>query len=299
MRRAAYEAELAAWPTVALPLAAAMNAIKGEADIVNRRRRWAGPLDASLFANCVDRTTFDAMEEAVVASLPDFRRFLQAKARLHGYAGGLRWWDLFAPAPVQAGAVAWDDGTGIVSRAFGSYSGALGGLAARAFDERWVDAEPRDGKRGGAFCMRFFDDRSLVLMNWSDSFDSVQTLAHELGHAYHNTNLAGRTPLQRQLPMALAETASIFCETLVVAAGLASAGSDAERLALLDVDLQGATQVVVDIHSRLLFETAVFARRAHRTLVGRRAERADARRPGAGLRRRARPGHPRTRGCGR
>jgi oligoendopeptidase F len=115
--------------------------------------------------------------------------------------------------------------------------------------------------------MPFFDDRSLVLLNWSGSFDAVQTLAHELGHAYHNVQLASRTALQRQLPMALAETASIFCETLVVAAGLAAASSDGERLALLDVDLTGATQVVVDIRSRLLFERRVFSRRHHRTLA--------------------------------
>jgi pepF/M3 family oligoendopeptidase len=267
VRRAAFDAEQAAWPTVAVPLAAAMNAIKGEANAVNARRDWSDPLDASLFANCIDRATFDAMEAAVIASLPDFRRYLRAKARLHGYAGGLRWWDLFAPAPVDAGEVNWATGTDVVRTAFSSYSGALGGMARRALDERWVDAEPREGKRGGAFCMSFFGDRSLVLMNWSDSFDSVQTLAHELGHAYHNTQLAERTPLQRQQPMALAETASIFCETLVVSAGLSATTDPGRRLALLDVDLQGSTQVVVDIHSRLLFEAAVFAKRHQRTLA--------------------------------
>ncbi|MFM8015767.1 MAG: M3 family metallopeptidase, partial [Actinomycetota bacterium] len=105
----------------------------------------------------------------------------------------------------------------------------------------------------------------LVLLNWSGSVDSAQTTAHELGHAYHNTQLAHRTPLQRRLPMALAETASIFCETLVVEAGLSRLEGDA-RLAMLDVDLIGAAQVVVDIHSRFLFETEVFARRQRRTL---------------------------------
>ena len=113
--------------------------------------------------------------------------------------------------------------------------------------------------------MPFVDDRSLVLLNWSGSAESAQTTAHELGHAYHNVTLADRSPLQRRLPMALAETASIFCETLVVQAGLARAeGTD--RLALLDIDLQGTNQVVVDIHSRFLFETEVFARRQRRTL---------------------------------
>jgi oligoendopeptidase F len=105
-----------------------------------------------------------------------------------------------------------------------------------------------------------------VLLNFDGSFGGVQTLAHELGHAYHGTNLAQATPLQRQTPMALAETASIFCETIMVNAGLAAA-EPAQRLALLDTDLQGATQVVVDIRSRYLFESELCRRRAARTLA--------------------------------
>ena len=269
VRRAAYDAELEAWPTIDVPVAAAMNAIKGEANTVNRRRHWESPLDASLFANSVSRTTFDAMHRAITASLPDFRRWMTAKARLHGHSGPLPWWDLVAPSPVGSGVMSWDDGLDVVRTAFGDFSPALGRLVDRAVDERWIDAEPRDGKSGGAFCMPFVDDRSLVLLNWSGSAESTQTTAHELGHAYHNTTLAERTSLQRRLPMALAETASIFCETLVVEAGLARLdGPDdaAERLALLDVDLQGSNQVVVDIRSRFTFETEVFARRQRRTL---------------------------------
>lgn len=268
-RRSAYDAELSAWPTIEVPVAAAMNAIKGEANTVNRRRHWESPLDASLFANSVSRPTFDAMQSAITASLPDFRRWMRAKARLHGHRGALPWWDLVAPAPVASGALSWNEGVDLVRSAFGEYSPTLGGLVDRALDEEWIDAAPRDGKTGGAFCMPFVDDRSLVLLNWSGSAESAQTTAHELGHAYHNTTLAHRTALQRRLPMALAETASIFCETLVVEAGLSRlTGSehDAERLALLDVDLQGANQVVVDIRSRFTFETEVFARRNRRTL---------------------------------
>lgn len=265
VRRAAYDAELAAWPLVAPTCAAAMNAIKGEANTVNRRRGWASPLDASLFANSVSRPTFDAMQAAIVASLPRFRGWMRSKARLHGHTGGLPWWDMLAPLPVAPGRITWSEGLALVRDAFSSYSGALAGLVDRAVAEQWIDAEPRDGKVGGAFCMQFVDDRSLVLLNWSGSVDSAQTTAHELGHAYHNTQLAHRTPLQRRLPMTLAETASIFCETLVVEAGLAHLEGD-DRLALLDVDLQGSTQVVVDIHSRFLFETELFARRQRRTL---------------------------------
>jgi oligoendopeptidase F len=265
VRRAAYDAELRAWPTIATTVAAAMNAIKGEASIVNRRRKWTSPLDASLFANSVSRATFDAMQAAVVESLPDFRRWMRTKARLHGHDGGLPWWDLVAPIPQAASSLSWNAGIDWVRSAFATYSDELAGLVDRALDERWIDAGPRDGKTGGAFCMSFTGDRSLVLLNWSGSLDSAQTTAHELGHAYHNTTLAGRTPLQRRLPMALAETASIFCETLAVESGL-SRLEGTDRLALLDVDLAGTNQVVVDIHSRFLFESRVFERRANGSL---------------------------------
>ena len=265
VRKAAYDAEMIAWPSVATACAAAMNAIKGEANTINRRRRWDSPLDASLYGNSVSRATFDAMQSAIIASLPDFRSWMRTKASLHGHTGALPWWDLMAPLPIAGGSITWDESIHLVRNAFSSFSPNLAGLVDRAINESWLDVPPREGKVGGAFCMPFVDDRSLVLLNWSGSVESAQTTAHELGHAYHNTQLAGRTPLQKRLPMALAETASIFCETLVVEAGLATLQGK-ERLALLDVDLQGANQVVVDIHSRFLFETEVFARRQRRTL---------------------------------
>jgi len=265
VRKAAYEAEMQAWPTVAVACAAAMNSIKGEANTVNKRRQWKTPIDASLYSNSVSNATFTAMQSAISSSLPDFRRWMRVKAQLHGDTNGLSWWNLFAPLHISPGAISWDEGITLVKDAFSTYSDRLAQLVDRSINEQWLDAEPREGKTGGAFCMSFVEDRSLVLLNWSGSVDSAQVTAHELGHAYHNTQLAQRTPLQKRLPMALAETASIFCETLVMEDGLSRMQGD-ERLALLDVNLIGASQVVVDIHSRFLFETEVFARRQRRTL---------------------------------
>ncbi len=266
LRRRAHAAELAAWASAEVPLASALNAIKGEANTVNRRRGWPDALAPALFANSVERAALDAMQTAAVESFPDFRRFLRAKARLLGGStgSGLAWWDLVAPVPGES-QVTWPQAVAAVKEAFSGYSSTLAGLAERALAEQWVDAEPRSGKRGGAFCMSVRDDESRVLLNFDGSLDCVQTLAHELGHAYHNTNLAGRTPLQRRTPMALAETASIFCETIMVQAGL-SVADDGRRLALLNVDLQGACQVVVDIHSRFLFERSMSQRREKGTL---------------------------------
>ena len=142
----------------------------------------------------------------------------------------------------------------------------LSGLATRAFSERWVDAEIRDGKRGGAYCASVDGDVSRVMMNFDGSHDSVSTLAHELGHAFHNVALSGRTPIQRRTPMALAETASIFCETLLFESSVEQVTDDAERLAILDTYLVGASQVVVDIHSRFLFESELCRRRRRTAL---------------------------------
>lgn len=263
VRQAAYEAELAAWEANDVPIIAALNAVKGEAATVNRRRGWTDDLEPALVANGVDRPTLDAMQSAVVAALPDFRRYLRAKAKLLGKEQ-LPFFDLFAPLG-DGEARRWEEATDAVTETFATYSPDLEGLARRAVDERWIDAEPRDGKRDGAFCMGLKEDRSLVLLNFDGSFRSVQTLAHELGHAYHNVTLAQRTPLQRQLPMALAETASIFCETIMVQHGLATA-AESERLALIEGDLQSACQVVVDIHSRFLFERSFCEARAKRTV---------------------------------
>ena len=104
-------------------------------------------------------------------------------------------------------------------------------------------------------------DESRVLCNFDGSLDSVSTVAHELGHAYHNEWQVGKTVLQTQTPMTLAETASIFCETIVSDALLANASGRDERLAVLEISLISSTQVIVDITSRFMFEKEVFERR--------------------------------------
>lgn len=268
VRQAAFTAELAAWQANAVPIAAALNALKGETLALGERRGWHDPLDAVLEHSAVSRRTLDAMTAAVEASLPDWRRYLRAKAGLLGKER-LAFWDLFAPvgtAPPQS----WAQATTTVESAFAGYSDDLVGLARDALDAGWVDAGPRAGKVGGGFCMGVGDGASRILMNFDGSIDSVHTLAHELGHAYHNTQLGPRPWLQRQTPMALAETASIFCETILTDRSLDEASDPGVRLALLEADLQGACQVVVDIRSRFLFESRLFEARREAAVSPRR-----------------------------
>ena len=265
VRRSGYEAELAAWKLWEAPIAAAMNGVKGEVGTLAKRRGWT-PLEEALFYAHIDRETLDAMLGAARASFPDFRRYLKAKAKYLGVER-LAWFDLFAPTAKGGRSWSYGEGEKFVAEQFGTYSPELKAFAERAFAERWVDAEPRPGKRDGAFCMGLRKDESRVLMNYKDAFGAVSTLAHELGHAYHNVCLAERTPMQKSTPMTLAETASIFCETIIRHAALEQGSAD-DQFDILEAMLQGACQVVVDITCRFDFESAVFDQRRERELSG-------------------------------
>ncbi len=264
VRRAAYEAELVGWKKAAVPLAAALNGIKGQVNTLARRRGWNSPLDASLFDANIDRETLEAMLTAARESFPDFRRYMRAKARVLGLEK-LAWYDMFAPVGKEKRLWEYDEARVFIIEKFGSYSRKLSDFAARAFRENWIDAEPRSGKVDGAYCTPLRKDESRVFANFKPSFNGVSTLAHELGHGYHNLNLDGRTDMQKNTPMTLAETASIFCETIIVHAALAKADRE-EQIAILENSIQGSCQVVVDITSRFLFESRAFEQRKQREL---------------------------------
>jgi pepF/M3 family oligoendopeptidase len=263
VRRRGYEVELKAWESVAEPLAACMNGVKGEVATLNRRRGREDALHGAIDQARIDRPTLDAMLGAMHDALPVFRRYLKAKARKLGKEQ-LPWFDLFAPLGGTGRTYRYAEAKALVAETFYGFAPELGALADRAFRHNWIDVAPRPGKRGGAFCMDVpAVSESRVLTNFDGSLDQVSTLAHELGHAFHNdcAERAGKTMLQTITPMTLAETASIMCETIVTEALLARTTDPQEVLAILETQLTGATQVIVDIYSRFLFEREVFQRR--------------------------------------
>jgi pepF/M3 family oligoendopeptidase len=265
VRKAAFEAEIRAWESVEVPLAACMNGVKGYQGLIRRKRSYGDDVEPTLISNSINAAILEAMQQACAESFPDFRRYMAAKAKALGLER-LAWYDLMAPVGASTARWEWPAAAQFILTNFGRYSSRLRAFAQRAFEERWIDAEPRVGKEGGAYCTGLLPGISRVFMNFDGSFTSVSTLAHELGHAYHNLNLAERTPIQRMTPSTLAETASIFCETLTFDAALQDASTE-ERIALLDTALERDLQTVVDIHSRFLFEKAVFERRQERDLT--------------------------------
>lgn len=263
VRKRAYQVELATWKMVEEPLASAMNGIKGTVNTLNRHRGRTDALHSALDDARIDRGTLDALLGAVQSSLPMFRDYFKAKARkLH--LERLAWWDLFAPMGSSEKVYSFNEAKDFILENFATFSPDLALFAKRAFEHNWIDAEQRVGKRGGAFCMSVpAVEESRVLCNFDGSLDQVSTIAHELGHAFHNDCMfkAGKTELQRSTPMTMAETASIMCETIVVEAALKQVSNPQEELAILETSLTGAAQVVVDIYSRFLFEKEVFDRR--------------------------------------
>ena len=262
-RRRGYEAENKAWQEVQETLAACLNGVKGEANTLNKKRGRKDAIHASLDAARMDRKTLEAMLAAMKDSFPMFRRYFNAKAGKIG-KDKLAWWDIFAPVGKTDKVYSFEEARDFILKNFEKFSPELATFAKRAFDNNWIDAEQRDGKRGGAFCMEVQNlKESRILSNFDGSLDQVSTLAHELGHAFHNecAYRANKTVLQQLTPMTLAETASTMCETIVTEAVLASTDDPQEELAVLEAQIQGAGQVVVDIYSRFLFEKEVFERR--------------------------------------
>lgn len=265
VRLRAYEAEIGAWHRWATPMAAALNGVKGQHITLVEHRGWDDALDEALFLNHIDRQTLDTMLDAARDAFPDFRRYLHAKAKALGLTR-LAFYDLFAPVSAGERVWPWEDAVAFITEQFGTFSPRMRANAERAFREHWIDAGPRPGKVDGAYCAHLMGDQSRVLANYVTAYEGVSTIAHELGHAYHNLCEANATPLQREsTPMTLAETASNFCEMILRRAALREA-SAAEQRSILEGELQDATQVTIDITSRFLFESAVFARRRQREL---------------------------------
>lgn len=267
VRKAAYEAELAAYPSVAVGAAACLNGIKGEALTLNDYYGYPSILDHVLSSSRMDRETLDAMLSAIQDSLPHFRRYMKAKAKLLGHAHGLPFYDLFAPVGSSHRTFTYEEAHDYLVAAMGKFSPQMGDFIDHAFTHGWIDAMPQPGKQGGAFCSGLYPQKmSRILSNFDGSFSAVSTLAHELGHAYHNLCIQDQDAMNRGIPMQLAETASIFNETFLAHQALAEA-SDEEAFTLLEGDIMENCQVIVDIYSRYLFETRLFEIRKERTLM--------------------------------
>jgi pepF/M3 family oligoendopeptidase len=260
LRRKAHEGLQRAWGSRATTFAAAINAITGSRQTLYDRR-GGDELTYPLFRNRVQRETVEAMMAAADEYREVLGEYRSAKATLLGL-DKLEWYDLRAPVGDDTGdELSYVDAQEFIVEQVDDFSERMGQFYRHALANQWVEAEDRPGKGQGGYCTGFpLSEETRIFMTYGGTTSSAQTLAHELGHAYHGWILSGLGQFERLLPMGLAETASTLAEALVERAAFEKAGPEA-KLRLLDERLQRADAFLVNIPARYRLERRMHAER--------------------------------------
>lgn len=251
----------AAWTEHGEVLAAALNHLAGFRLTLYRHRGWRSVLDEPLELNRMRPETLEAMWEAVDQAGELLSEYLKRKAQLLGVER-LRFWEIDAPLGRLTRKIEFDEAAEMIVASFENLSPAMGAFARRAFEEAWIEAEDRPGKRAGGFCTWLPESSaSRIFLTYDKSFDRAETIAHELGHAFHHAAFEGVPYLCADYPTNLAETASTLAEQLFSDALLSAASGEEERLLLLDARAQRCVTFLMNIRARFLFELDFYRER--------------------------------------
>lgn len=262
VRKAAYEAELKAYERIKDAVAFSLNSIKMEVIHHCQLRGYDSPLDETLKNAHMKRETLDALLGAIEEYLPRFHEYMKAKAKLLGHENGLPFYDMFAPLEGNSRTFTTEEAGDYLVSLFKGFDEEEAAMIRRAFDEAWIDFYPHEGKVGGAFCAPVHVlKESRILTNFDGTLSDIVTLAHELGHAFHDHCLADNSILNIDVSMPVAETASTFNEVVAMNAAIKAESDPIAKRALIESQLSDANQIICDIYSRYLFETAVFENR--------------------------------------
>ncbi|MCL2497389.1 MAG: M3 family oligoendopeptidase [Symbiobacteriaceae bacterium] len=244
------------WDEAADTIALELNNMVGFRLNLYRLRGWDDFLFETLRNNLIQKDTLDSMQQAICQQRPRLVAYLKRKKELLGLAS-FGWQDVTAQASGAATKLSYDEAANFIVENFAKHSPGMAEMAEIAFRDRWIESEDRPGKRVTAFCSGFPEaGQSRIFVNFSGTMGSTVTIAHELGHAYNSWVLKGTPQTGRLRSSCLGETASIFAETLVGNAGIAAAGSEDERLSLIESKLNQVISMSVNMVARYLFDRA-------------------------------------------
>jgi len=261
IRKQAFEKLEESWETVANQVSMALNYQAGYRLSLYENRKWDSFLFEPLKNSRITEATLNAMWKAVEQGIPKLVPYIDAKKKLMK-SDKFCWYDQFAPVGASEQLYAFDDAGKFIVDNIRPFCEEQADFSQMALDKRWVEGEDRPGKAGGGYCTGFpVIGQTRIFMTYSGSFSELATLAHELGHAWHNWILKERPLYARVYPMTLAETASIFNELLVKDAALDKTTDKNEKIMLLDQKLQDAHTLFCNIYSRFLFDKAFYAER--------------------------------------
>jgi pepF/M3 family oligoendopeptidase len=261
VRQAVFASWEESWAKHADFCADALNHLAGFRLEMYRNRGWNEVLKEPLAINRMTKKTLDAMWEAIVRNKPVFVEYLKRKAELLGLPA-LAWYDVEAPIGKSESTISYDDSAETIVKQFHAFSPEMGTFAQGALENGWIEAEDRPGKRPGGFCTSFpIKKQTRIFMTYSGTMNNLSTLAHELGHAYHQYVMNDVPALAQEYAMNVAETASTFAEMLVGDAAVRQASTEEERITLLEDKIQRSVAFFMNIHGRFLFETRFYEER--------------------------------------
>lgn len=261
IRKQAFEKMTGAWKSREELAGMMLNSMAGFRLSLYERRGWESPLDEPLRLSRMSKKTLDTMWDVIGKNIDRLLPYIEAKKKLLKI-DKYSWYDQFAPCGAVDKTYSFEEAGQFLDKNVRGFSNDMADFMKMALDKRWVEAEDRSGKRGGAYCTgtgKFKQTR--VFMTYAGNYENLLTLAHELGHAYHGWVLKDRPYYAQSYPMNLAETASTFAEALVTDAALSQTTDSKEKLMLLDQNLQGTHTMFCDIHSRYLFDRSFYEKR--------------------------------------
>jgi oligoendopeptidase F len=261
VREKAFAAWEKAWEEQTDFCGEALNRLAGFRLSTYKHRGWNSILKEPLEINRMTQETLDIMWQVITESKGIFVKYLNRKAKLLGLEK-LSWTDVDAPIGKTETKMSYDRAANFIVEQFANLTPKMAKFSERAFEEAWIEAEDRAGKRPGGFCTSFpLSKQSRIFMTYSGTPGNVSTLAHELGHGFHQNQMDQLPYLNQRYAMNVAETASTFAEMVVADAAVEHASSEDERLALLEDKIQRSVAFFMNIHARFLFETRFYDER--------------------------------------
>ncbi|GAB2676145.1 M3 family oligoendopeptidase [Paenibacillus thermoaerophilus] len=261
VRARMFESWESAWGEAADYCADALNRLAGFRLQTYKHRGWQSVHKEPLAINRMSPETLRVMWETIDRSKPVFVEYLQRKAKLFGLEK-LSWHDVEAPIGTAGKTYSYDEAAELIMEQFRRFSPDMASFAERCFEDGWIEAEDRAGKRPGGFCTSFpVKEQTRIFMTYAGTASNVSTLAHELGHAYHQHVMNNLPALAQEYAMNVAETASTFAEMIVADATLKQAADPQERVALLEDKIQRSVAFFMNIHARFIFETNFYEER--------------------------------------
>lgn len=261
LRKIAYNAERKACKDISQAVCACINGISGEALTICDMKGYESPINKVLSEFRMDKETLNAMMSAIKDRLPMLHKYYRKKGEMIGHKFAIPFYDVYASIGTSNGKLSYEEAKNLIISSFKTFSKELSNFAKRAFDEDWIDAEPRAGKGNYGLSVDIFPIKeSRIMTNFSGNYIDVIILAHEIGHTYHSYCLRDEQMLNVEYPTPIAETASIFCET-IMNNELIKMVPDEEKTVILERSISDAAYYIVEMYGRFLFECEVFQRR--------------------------------------